>query len=231
MSIVSLVIAPSIAGIHAKKIQENRIEKLNTMMMACKKAGCTEEECSKVMGTSGEKACCESGDSTSAACCTTDSANTTGNSTSSLKLTDGTTLNVTKGSLEEQLTTFFTAADFSSMTEEQLKTKWFDFNDVNFEMGSANLTATSKTQLDNLGAILKANPTIKMKIGGYTDKTGVEADNVKLSQQRALAIKDYLKSSQVLEAEGYGSQFATVDSTASNEERAVDRKMSIRLTK
>ncbi len=43
--------------------------------------------------------------------------------------------------------------------------------------------------------------------------------------------KEPLKTNQVLEAEGYGSKFAKVAAEANNEERAADRKMSVRFTK
>jgi K(+)-stimulated pyrophosphate-energized sodium pump len=66
MSIVSLVIAPSLAKIHAEKIQHNRMEHLKSSMMNCKKAGCTEAECASLMdgSLSGEsgKSCCSSSD-------------------------------------------------------------------------------------------------------------------------------------------------------------------------
>jgi len=66
MSIVSLVIAPSLAKIHAEKIQHNRMEHLRSSMMNCKKAGCTEAECASLMdgSLSGEsgKSCCSSSD-------------------------------------------------------------------------------------------------------------------------------------------------------------------------
>ncbi len=63
MSIVSLVIAPTLAGLHADSIQEHRMQRMQTSMEACKKAGCTEEQCAQVMNgsASGEKkACCSS---------------------------------------------------------------------------------------------------------------------------------------------------------------------------
>ena len=82
---------------------------------------------------------------------------------------------------------------------------------------------------------MKAFPDSKIKIGGYTDKTGNEASNVKLSKARANFIKDWLNKNgvgaQVLGAEGYGSQFAKVDATASDDERSSDRKMSVRFAK
>ena len=45
MSIVSLVIAPTLSGIFHDQIQEKRKAKIETMQMACEKAGCTEKGC------------------------------------------------------------------------------------------------------------------------------------------------------------------------------------------
>jgi K(+)-stimulated pyrophosphate-energized sodium pump len=254
MSIVSLVIAPTLSGMFAENIQKNRMEKLETMMTACKKAGCTEEQCAnlgagasccttndaaceKECGGTCDKATCEK------PCCaskheggieTVDeglAAGAMAAATTSLKLADNTEINVAKGSLEDQMMTFFSGAEFNAMSEEDLKTKWFDFNSVKFNMGSAEITEDSKAQLNNLSAILKANPTMKLKVGGYTDKTGNEDANVKLSKSRADAIKTFLNTAQIVEAEGYGSKFATVDANASDAEREKDRKMSVRFTK
>jgi len=59
MSIVSLVIAPTLSGMFAKNIQEHRKAKLGMMMTACKEAGCTPEECEAVMNGAKEAPCCE----------------------------------------------------------------------------------------------------------------------------------------------------------------------------
>jgi K(+)-stimulated pyrophosphate-energized sodium pump len=67
MSIVSLVIAPTLSGMFHDQIQESRIQKLGTMMSACKTAGCTEAQCAEVMGAGSntEKACCSTDKSSS----------------------------------------------------------------------------------------------------------------------------------------------------------------------
>lgn len=142
-----------------------------------------------------------------------------------------------KGGMEDQMISFLKSDGYKSAADDAaLKDKWYDFDHVNFKMGSSTeLEAGSQGQLDNLVAILKAFPDSKIKIGGYTDKTGNEASNVKLSQARA----DYIKAAlgkagvgaQVLGAEGYGSKFAKVDAKASDAERATDRKMSVRFAK
>ena len=141
------------------------------------------------------------------------------------------------GGMEDQLISFLKSEGYKNAKDDAaLKDKWYSFDKVNFKIGKSDqLEDGSQTQLDNLVAILKAYPDTKIKIGGYTDKTGNEADNVKLSQARADYIKTALTKAgvgaQVLTAEGYGSEFATVPATASNEERAADRKMAIRFAK
>lgn len=150
---------------------------------------------------------------------------------------NGVALKGYKGGMEDQMITFLKAGSYKTAADDAaLKDKWYTFDKVNFKIGSATeLEAGSQVQLDNLLAILKAFPEAKVKIGGYTDKTGVEADNVKLSQSRADFIKNWLAGkgvgAQVLTAEGYGSKFATVAKEATNDERAVDRKMAVRFAK
>ncbi|MCX8531379.1 OmpA family protein [Chryseobacterium luquanense] len=150
---------------------------------------------------------------------------------------NGAALKGYKGGMEDQMITFLKTDGYkNAANDDALKTKWYDFDHVNFKIGSANtLEAGSEGQLQNLVAILKAFPDSKIKIGGYTDKTGDEAKNKKLSADRANFIKDWLGKqgvgAQVIAADGYGSEFAKVDASASNGERAVDRKMSVRFAK
>jgi outer membrane protein OmpA-like peptidoglycan-associated protein len=110
------------------------------------------------------------------------------------------------------------------------KSKWFDFDRLNFETGSAKLTADSKAQVDNMAAILKAYPAVKIKIGGYTDKTGKPENNLKLSDARAKAVVEALAGLGIaadrLEAEGYGDQYAIADN-ATPEGRAKNRRIAV----
>ncbi len=154
---------------------------------------------------------------------------------SEVTLPNGTKLQAYPGGIEEQLVKFAQSDDYKNATPDQLKDKWFNFDDLNFVFGKTELTPESKRQLDNIVAILKAFPDAKIKIGGYTDKKGDDAGNLKLSDSRAKAVQAALQKAgvgaQVPEAEGYGEQFATVDENASDEERKVDRKTSVRLIK
>ena len=139
--------------------------------------------------------------------------------------------------MEASMIEFLKSDGYKNATDDAaLKDTWYNFDNVNFKMGSATeIEAGSEGQVQNLAAILKAYPDAKIKIGGYTDITGDAAKNKVLSQQRADFIKTELGklgvAAQVEGAEGYGSEFAKVPATASDDERAVDRKMAVRFTK
>lgn len=150
---------------------------------------------------------------------------------------NGAKLKAFEGGLEQQLVKFLSTGGYTNAADDSaLKDQWYNFDNVNFKMGSTNqLEAGSAEQLSNLVAILKAYPEAKIKIGGYTDKTGDAAVNKTVSQKRADFIKGELAKAgvgaQVVSAEGYGSEFAKVPAEASDEERAADRKMAVRFTK
>ena len=149
---------------------------------------------------------------------------------------NGVALKGYRGGMEDNMIAFLKSGDYKTADDAKLKDTWYNFDHVNFKIGSATeLETGSQGQLDNLVAILKAYPESKIKVGGYTDKTGDEPGNLKLSQGRADFIKAALGKagvgSQVLEAKGYGSEFAEVPATATNDERAIDRKLAVRFAK
>lgn len=158
----------------------------------------------------------------------------TSNESIKVKLPNGKELNANKGGIEDQLVTFLNS-DWKSLSNDSLKNRWFNFDNLNFNTGTATLVPESEAQLDNIAEILKAFPDAKIKIGGYTDATGDAAVNKKLSQDRANAAKAGLAKrnvgSQVTGAEGYGSQFAKYPASATEEERAADRHVSVSVRK
>ena len=139
--------------------------------------------------------------------------------------------------MEASMITFLKSDGYKNAADDAtLKDTWYNFDNVNFKIGSATeLEPGSEGQLQNLAEILKAYPDAKIKVGGYTDMTGDAAKNKELSQKRADFIKAELGklgvAAQVVEAKGYGSEFAKVPAEASNDERAADRKMAVRFTK
>lgn len=147
----------------------------------------------------------------------------------SIKVTlpDGTVLDAFKGGIEDQLVTFL-----KDDSRKPGKDVWFDFDNLNFKTGSAELTEESMKQVGNIAAILKAFPKAKIKIGGYTDRTGDSTANLRLSKERAESVLTALKKqnaneAQLQGAEGYGSQFAKAAADAPDEERKKDRHISV----
>lgn len=160
---------------------------------------------------------------------TTTTTTANGRASTKVRLANGTELNAYAGGVEEQLVNCLNDASCKAG-----KDKWFDFDNLNFEVGSATLTPESQDQIKNIVAILNAYPAARIKVGGYTDKTGNEASNKKLSQQRADAVVSAIKAGggkgeQITGAEGYGSEFAKASATASDDERKKDRRIALQL--
>ena len=147
-----------------------------------------------------------------------------------VKLPNGVELDAYKGGIEDQLVSFL-QTDYAKLGEDSLKKIWIDFDNLNFKTGSAEITPESQHQIDNITAILKAFPKAKIKIGGYTDKTGNEETNKKLSKSRAESVNAALEKSgvgpQVSGADGYGSDFAKYAADAPETDRVKDRHVSV----
>jgi K(+)-stimulated pyrophosphate-energized sodium pump len=144
------------------------------------------------------------------------------------KLVNGTELNLPENGVENKLLVFVEG------TSPVDKTTWFDFDRLLFETGSARLDKQSEEQLKNVTEILKAHPSVNIKLGGYTDNTGSAALNQKLSAERAASVKNELVTLGVdggrIETEGYGQEHP-VASNETEEGRAQNRRISIRVTK
>ena len=145
------------------------------------------------------------------------------------KLPDGVSLRIPSNGIESKLLSFI--QDPSKAVD---KTTWFTFDRLEFETDSATLKPSSREQLSNIAAILKAYPQVDLKIGGYTDNTGDAAHNLNLSQGRAVNTLNELvglgTAKSRLEAEGYGQQFPVADN-ATAEGRQRNRRIDIRVTK
>jgi len=80
---------------------------------------------------------------------------------------------------------------------------------INWNLGSATLTAQAKTIIDTrLMPVLQQNEGAKLEIASHTDVRGNAASNQDLSERRAKAVADYLISkgvnSSLLVANGFG---------------------------
>lgn len=78
---------------------------------------------------------------------------------------------------------------------------------VLFDFGSSELRGQASTTLTNLATVIKDSKAPKVQVQGHTDSVSDDAFNQKLSEQRAQAVSNALKSDGVaadLEAVGYG---------------------------
>lgn len=218
MSIVSLVIAPTLAILHKDKIEENRrvkFESLQLMMGTVPStiaAPNTAVVVTEVKGQMNEEG---------------DFVYETGNiqevklSNKSIALGENSQLLALYNGLKSQ--------DQKILDDS----KWFTIENLYFKTGSSDLKPGSEAQLINLAEILNAFPNSKVKLGGYTDNTGNEETNLKLSNLRAQSAKLKLLEMGIdadrISAEGYGSQFPVCESNDTDECRAKNRRIDVRI--
>jgi outer membrane protein OmpA-like peptidoglycan-associated protein len=127
----------------------------------------------------------------------------------------------------------FKLVDFIKSDKPVDKKTWFSFDRLYFDTAKSSIKPESKAQLENIAAIMKAYPKVKLKIGGYTDNQGNDSFNMKLSADRANATVNALVALGVdqtrLDPEGYGKQFP-VATNDTEEGRAKNRRIDVRVT-
>ena len=149
-----------------------------------------------------------------------------------LSLFDNTMLEVGKNSSEAHLVKLI--EDKSLTTPEQFKENWITLDRTYFKTGSDELTEGSEQQLKNIVAILKAYPKAAIRLGGYTDNTGSAEGNLKLSERRANSVLNKLvalgANKAQLSAQGYGQEHPVCPANDTDECKAKNRRIDIRLT-
>jgi OOP family OmpA-OmpF porin len=103
---------------------------------------------------------------------------------------------------------------------------------VNFVTGKATITKGSYPVLNQAAAVLTQYPDLKLEIQGHTDDKGVRDVNMKLSQDRADAVKAYLVSKGIeegrLTATGYGPD-KPIDPRKTKAARAKNRRVEFQI--
>ncbi|MBP6699183.1 MAG: PD40 domain-containing protein [Flavobacteriales bacterium] len=99
-----------------------------------------------------------------------------------------------------------------------------------FNTASSDLLPASNTELDKLLRLMKANPTMRIEVGGHTDDVGADADNQKLSEDRASAVAKFLTGYGIdaarVSSKGYG-ETRPMASNGTDEGRALNRRTEI----
>ncbi|MFZ6051152.1 OmpA family protein [Halocola ammonii] len=99
-----------------------------------------------------------------------------------------------------------------------------DAVNIYFGMGSTNLDIASQYKLNEIVELLGHNPTFKLVITGYADKTGNVSSNLKLSQARSKAVKKYIAASGIDSSRLIVNFFGDQNSTSTNPQ---DRKVVV----
>lgn len=150
-----------------------------------------------------------------------------------IELPDGQVLHVGQNSTENKLFTMLKDAGYEVSSDKS--EGWVTLDRVYFNTGSDDLTTTSKAQLDNIVAILKAFPGAEAKFGGYTDNTGSKEINQPLSDGRAKSVMNDVVKGGIdatrLAAEGYGSEHPICPANDTEICKAQNRRVDIRITK
>lgn len=126
--------------------------------------------------------------------------------------------------------------DFSTISEEDAANmdagSKISLRHVHFEVGSSDLSADSKEELEKLAHLMTTHPNMKIEIAGHTDNTGDEVKNVILSQSRALSVANDVVAHGVdisrLVSKGYGSSLPVADNNT-EEGKQLNRRIEFEI--
>ena len=98
---------------------------------------------------------------------------------------------------------------------------------LEFDFGKATIRAHSDSSLNKLASLL-VSKGFSMKLSGYTDNVGSDAANLKLSKERAEAVKTYLSQQGAdpakIQAEGFGKA-NPIASNKTDKGRQINRRV------
>ena len=106
-------------------------------------------------------------------------------------------------------------------------------NGILFKTGKSDISQSAMQSLSEFANSLKSNPSTDVTILGFTDNTGSLEINKKLSNERALAVQNYLSTSGVPSSRLTAKGLAWDNPVASNDTnagRAQNRRVEIYIT-
>ncbi len=106
-------------------------------------------------------------------------------------------------------------------------------NNIFFDHNESTLHEVSKVELLNIQELMKNNKKLKVEVSGHTDNSGAESYNQKLSEDRAKAVIEYLKSKGIetnrMSYVGYGETKPIADNSTEDGQQ-LNRRTEIQVT-
>jgi OmpA-OmpF porin, OOP family len=103
---------------------------------------------------------------------------------------------------------------------------------IEFETGRATIKPISFPIMDDVVELMKSKPSIKIGVYGHTDSKGTPANNLRLSKDRAAAVRRYLEGKGInpsrLQSEGFG-QTKPVASNDNDDGRSKNRRVEFKI--
>lgn len=151
------------------------------------------------------------------------------------------------------------SVEISGLRDLELEDPWLEFVDINkpaapkkrsitdpkkaiienilFETGKYDITPQATEILDKIILVLNTNKKLKIEVGAHTDSKGSDSSNMKLSQQRAKTVQDYIEKSGIdakrIISKGYGEtkllNNCSDDITCSELEHAQNRRIEFKI--
>ncbi len=139
------------------------------------------------------------------------------------------------------------SAEIFRLREVELEDPWLEFmgnkktnpvkkiiiENILFESGGYIIKPKAREILDKVVVVLQTNKKLKIEIGAHTDSKGSEAENLKLSEQRAKSVLNYITAAGIdpkrVICKGYGESKLLNDCSdeknCSEEEHARNRRI------
>ena len=115
-------------------------------------------------------------------------------------------------------------------TKETARGLIVNMSDVLFDFNKFTLKPEAREKLAKVSGILLAYPNLKLQVEGYTDSIGSDDYNMKLSEQRADGVRQYLVSQSVQDANITAQGFGKANPIADNGDasgRAQNRRVEL----
>ncbi len=105
-------------------------------------------------------------------------------------------------------------------------------NNIFFDFGKAMLRPGSFPELNRVSELMARNPGLVIRVAGHTDNVGTQERNLKLSEDRAAAVRQYLVESGVnstrILIKGFGKSVPVVENS-NDQNRQLNRRVEFRI--